>query len=132
MTHATAVVGTVAGVLYLISYVDDRNHTHKMKVYHLNVLTLFAMFIGLGADIVYQLLIPDHLCSEKYTYTDHFGKQAEIPCDKITMGICIAGLILCCFIPLFRMAMESIYRYAASCQVEELRDEGADEEINAP
>jgi hypothetical protein len=115
MTHALALFGSVAAVLYIISYLDDQNHAHKIKTYQLNVLTLFALYFALAGDTVYQFVNENHLCSDKYFYTDHFGKEVVIPCDKITTGLVIVDIIMICLIPLWRMAMDSIYRFAISC-----------------
>ena len=128
MIHAMAVIGTVGGIMYIISIIDDLNHGSKMMVYHLNMITLYALYIALAVDVVYQLIDSNHICYEKYVYTDRNGTQNEIECSNITWGLLIGSLILACFIPLIKKAMDCVYRYASSFQTEELRDDGEDEE----
>ena len=110
--YASAAIGVVGAILYLNAVIDKENASNRVKVYYVNVLGFMGMYIGLAVDTIWQLLDNSHLCSEKYIATDHFGKPEVIPCETITYTLIIVDIVMICLIPLWRIMLASIRRFA--------------------
>ena len=83
-----------------------------MRVYHANILLFVVAYASLAADTAIQLVHSDHLCSVKLMYKDHFGKEAQVPCETITQTLLAADLVLLCLIPLWVLICDALHRFA--------------------
>ena len=106
-TYISIVIGTLAAGFYLACCY--RPHL-KTKVYLLNVATLVAFYLGLGADTILQLVNNAHLCSEKFFLTSKQG-PTEVPCGKVTLSLIVADILFILVLPFVARMIRSLDRY---------------------